>query len=143
MHIPPALLGAGIQALAIAYQQLAARLNRQLEPMGLNMTQMSLLTHMAQRNDPQTIVALAQTLQMNQPAVTKALQAMETQGWVDKQKSATDGRSSFVAISPQGQAQLQLAQQACLPVLLEAFKHFSGDDLQGLIAQLKQIELGR
>ena len=36
------LYWACVQALAIAYQQLAARLNRQLEPLGLNMTQISL-----------------------------------------------------------------------------------------------------
>ena len=102
MKISPPLLGAGVQCLSIVYQQLAARLNRQLEPLGLNMTQISLLTHLVHANREETVLGLAQTMQMNQPAVTKAIQAMDVRGWVQKRKCKKDARVSYVAVTADG-----------------------------------------
>lgn len=139
MKKPPHILGAGVQALAIVYQQLAARLNRQLEPMGLNMTQISLLTHLVNTKREETVLSLAQVMQMNQPAVTKAIQAMEGRGWIAKNKSATDARVSHLMVTPAGHLHLHQAQQACLPVLAQTFVGLELEELNQLILLLQKI----
>ena len=138
-QFPPHLLGAGVQALAIAYQQLSARLNRQLEPMGLNMTQISLLTHLVRTQREESVLSLSQTMHMNQPGVTKAIQALEGRGWVVKNKSASDARVSLLIVTSAGKAQLEQAQQACLPVLAQAFGGLELDQLTQLISLLQHM----
>lgn len=139
MKIPPQLLGLGVQSLSIAYQQLAARLNRQLEPLDLNMTQISLLTHLTRADREETVLSLSQVMQMNQPMVTKAVQAMEARGWIDKKKSVADARVSFLKVTSAGQAHLQQAQQACVPVLQQAFGGLEQEELMQLIALLQKM----
>lgn len=139
MKIPPPLLGAGVQSLAIVYQQLAARLNRQLEPLDLNMTQMSLLTHLVNAKREETVLGLAQTMQMNQPAVTKAIQAMEVRGWVQKQKCKKDARVSYVTVTAAGKHHLGQAQQACVPLLQKTFSGLEEQELRQLIDLLQKI----
>jgi DNA-binding MarR family transcriptional regulator len=139
MKKPPHLLGAGVQALAIVYQQLAARLNRQLEPLGLNMTQISLLTHLMHTKREETVLALAQVMQMNQPAVTKAVQAMEVKGWLTKTRSTQDARVSYLGITSAGQDHLRKAQQACVPVLEKTFAGLDESELDQLILLLQKI----
>jgi MarR family transcriptional regulator, transcriptional regulator for hemolysin len=139
MKIPPQLLGSGVQSLSIAYQQLAARLNRQLEPLDLNMTQISLLTHLIRADREETVLSLSQSMQMNQPMVTKAVQAMEARGWIDKKKSVADARVSFLKVTKAGQAQLQHAQQVCVPVLQQAFGGLDQEELTQLIELLQKL----
>ena len=139
MKIPPPLLGAGVQCLSIVYQQLAARLNRQLEPLGLNMTQISLLTHLVHANREETVLGLAQTMQMNQPAVTKAIQAMDVRGWVQKRKCKKDARVSYVTVTADGKDHLNRAQQACVPLLHKTFSGLEEQELRQLIDLLQKI----
>lgn len=139
MKNPPPVLGACVQALAIVYQQLAARLNRQLEPLGLNMTQISLLTHLVKVSREETVLSLAQVMQMNQPAVTKAIQAMEGRGWVVKNKSATDARVSHLMVTAAGKEHLHQAQQACVPLLAQTFAGLEVEELNQLISLLQKI----
>jgi DNA-binding MarR family transcriptional regulator len=139
MKIPPALLGTGVQFLSIVYQQLAARLTRQLEPLSLNMTQISLLTHLVHSAREETVLGLALTMQMNQPAVSKALQAMETHKWVQKHKCKKDARVSYVTITREGRDHLSKAQQECLPVLEKAFSGLKQSELKQLIELLQKI----
>lgn len=139
MKIPPQLLGSGVQSLSIAYQQLAARLNRQLEPLDLNMTQISLLTHLIRADREETVLSLSQAMQMNQPMVTKAVQAMEVRGWINKKKSVADARVSFLKVTSAGQAHLQSAQQACVPLLQQAFSGLDQEELMQLIALLQKM----
>lgn len=139
MKIPPHLLGAGVQALAMVYQQLAARLNRQLEPLELNMTQISLLTHLVNVSREETVLSLAQAMQMNQPAVTKAIQAMEGRGWIAKNKSTTDARVSHLIVTAAGRDHLHQAQQACVPLLAQTFGGLELAELDQLINLLLKI----
>lgn len=139
MKIPPHLLGAGVQALAMVYQQLAARLNRQLEPLELNMTQISLLTHLVNVSREETVLSLAQAMQMNQPAVTKAIQAMEGRGWIAKNKSTTDARVSHLIVTSAGRDHLHQAQQACVPLLAQTFGGLELAELDQLINLLLKI----
>lgn len=139
MNISPQLLGLGVQNLSIAYQQLAAKLNRQLEPLDLNMTQISLLTHLTRVEREETVLSLSQAMQMNQPMVSKAVQAMEARGWIDKTKSVADARVSFLKVTSEGQAHLQQAQHACVPVLQQVFGGLEKEELMQLIALLQKM----
>lgn len=146
MKNPPPVLGACVQAIAIVYQQLSARLNRQLEPLGLNMTQISLLTHLVRVSREETVLSLAQVMQMNQPAVTKAIQAMEGRGWIAKNKSTTDARVSHLIVTPAGRDHLHQAQQACVPLLAQTFGGLELaelDQLTNLLLKINKTAWGR
>lgn len=135
------LLGGLIQKLAANHQHLSSRLNRALEPVALNMTQMTLLTYCSRTQEtPFSISTLALHLDMNQPMVTKALKPLEQAGLFTRIKDDNDARISLMQITPQGVAQLETAQTVCLPVLEEAFKGFSEEELGVFLGFLSRIE---
>jgi len=124
------LLGSTIHRLAICYQQLSGRFNRVLEPLGLNMTQMSLLTHFSwQPETAETISHLAESMKMNQPAVTKAVKAMVMAALLRREKDESDARVTHLYITEQGLARLMEARVRCLPILHQAFKGLEPEEL--------------
>lgn len=136
------ILGANIITLSICYQHLSAKFNRILEPLQLNMTQLSILTHFSRMpaGHAETVTHLSQVMEMNQPMVTKSIKAMHALGLIKKKTGKDDARVSFLYISEAGSARLQEAQQACLPLIEEAFADLSFEELTqllGLLAKLK------
>jgi len=135
------LINQNIVNLAISYQRLSERINRSIDPLELNMTRLSILNHFSwQPEHPHTISELAQTMSMNQPAVTKAVQAMTKQGWIRKQRDKDDARITHLFVTEQGLGQLNAARQACGPLLAEVFAEFTEQelaDMNGLLGKLK------
>ena len=107
------LLGANIMTMSICYQHLAASINRALEPLELNMTQLSILTHFFHRPERYvtTITQLSKVMQMNQPVVTKSIKAMSNQGLIEKTVGKEDARVSYLMLSSLGRKRLVEAQQ--------------------------------
>lgn len=142
-----ALLGANVVHLSICYQHLTARINRTLEPSGLNMSQLSILTHFS-RMPPdhiETVTHLAHAMEMNQPMVTKAVKAMHSRGLIEKKAAPEDSRVSHLYLTAEGQKVLHEAQSACLPLLETAFSELNQKELGqlvGLLSKLKQGLLG-
>ncbi len=133
------LLGDTIRFLAISYQHLTGRFNRELEPLKLNMTQMSVLTHFSR--DPrrrETVTQLAKLMNMNQPALTKACKSLTDNGWMTKAKDEQDARITHLCITEAGLTQLALAQKTCLPILEDAFEGLADGQLQQLIELLAE-----
>ncbi len=129
--------------LSITYQHLSARINRKLEPIGLNMTQLSLLNHLEhQAAQAETISSLCAAMEMNQPAVTKAIKAMTSKGWVLKQTDKEDARISHVFISATGLDKLTAARQAVLPVITQAYQQLSDEELAGFADLLQKLRNG-
>ncbi|SMF56394.1 DNA-binding transcriptional regulator, MarR family [Alteromonadaceae bacterium Bs31] len=131
------LLGGAIHKLAVCYQQLSGRFNRVLEPLSLNMTQMSLLTHFAWNpGQRETIGQLAEVMLMNQPAVTKAVKSMANMAWLVKIKDEHDARVTHLQVTEAGLRQLELAREQCLPILQQAFAGLNDKELGLLIGLL-------
>lgn len=137
------ILGQAIVSLSIDYQHLSARINRAVDPLKLNMTQMSILSHFSR--DPtcqHTIGNLAKIMEMNQPAVTKAVKALVDKRALAKKADDNDARVTYVTITPDGQELLGQAQQAAFPIIAEGFSHLSDEELSQLNLLLDKVKQG-
>ncbi len=124
------LMGESLVNLIICYQQLANRINQSIEPMQMNMTQISILNHFSwQPAHSTTIGKLAQVMEMNQPAVTKAVKVMVSRGWMRKKQDENDARVFLVSITKGGLKQLDLAREASTPLLVSTLGELSKNDL--------------
>ena len=136
------LLGQCITRLSICYQHLSARFTRVLDPLGLNMTRMSVLSHLSRRpEESETISSLVEKMEMNQPVLTKAVNAMQDNGWIEKRRDDNDGRITHLLITPLGMQQLAAGQQACLPIMQDAFGDLSTAELEALLKLLSKVKI--
>lgn len=135
------LLGESLTNLFICYQKLSNRINQSIEPMQLNMTQISILNHFSwQPSHSTTIGLLAETMEMKQPAVTKAIKALVSRGWVRKQQDENDARVFLVSITDKGLEQLNLARAASTPLLSETLGQLKKSDLASLNQLLIELK---
>ncbi len=141
MNNKNALMGSNLVNLIICYQHLANHINRNVEPLQLNMTQLSILNHFSwQPETAHTIGELAQVMQMNQPAITKAVKAMVGNGWLRKQTDSEDARVSLVFITPEGLAQLDKARMVNVSLLGATFGSLPEQELLGLNTLLEKLK---
>lgn len=125
---------------AIASHYFSAGLGAALEPHGMTFTQLSILSHMSRHPDERPgINDLADAIQMNQPATTKAVQGMVEQGWLSRQKDDTDTRRVRLALEKAGLAALDDARQVALPALEKLFSGMSNKELDTLLRLLEKI----
>lgn len=128
------LVHANVVQLSIAYQHLSARLNQDLRPLDLNMTQLSILTRFSRFEGlRETISSLATVMQMNQPAVTKAVKSLASHGWLKRTPDEKDARITHVTLTPEGLKQLGVAHQACGPTIDAAYRNHSTEELQSFL----------
>lgn len=135
------LMGESLVNLIICYQKMANRINQVIEPLNLNMTQMSILNYFSWQPDHEaTISQLVRVMEMNQPAVTKAVKAMVARGWVSKRQNENDARVFFVSITDKGTQQLNLAREASTPLLEQTLGDMPENDLDQLNVLLKALK---
>ena len=116
------LIQRGIVDFMIANDLLRFQLESALRPLGINLTQMSLLNHFSWRPEQaSTITQLTQVMAINQPGVTKAVGALVDKGYMAKVESAEDARVKQIKITAQGLGLLDQARAACYPSVEAAF----------------------
>ena len=135
------LINKNLVTFAICYQHLSDRINRTLEPLQLNMTQLSILSHFSwQPERSHTISELTKVMEMNQPAVTKAVKSMVNKGWIRREADPDDARVTHLFVNENGLHQLAKARELCFPLISDAFTGFDNaelDQLQVSLAKLK------
>jgi DNA-binding MarR family transcriptional regulator len=90
-------------------RRVTAVYNRALAPIGMRVTQYSLLSHL-RHADPIPLSVLAETLDMDRTTLSRNLRPLTDAGWVEVKGSPDDARVRLVALTGDGQAQLQLAR---------------------------------
>ena len=68
---------------------------------GLTLRQLAVL-HVVQANPGQSVAPIAETLSIQKPAVTRAIDALEAQGLVRRARSPSDRREIAVSITIEG-----------------------------------------
>lgn len=135
------LIQSGIVDLMIATDMLRFRIETALRPVGINLTQMSLLNHFSwQPERAQSISELTEVMAIHQPGVTKAIASLADKGFVERIDSAKDARMKLVRITPQGLDALHQARQASYPTVEEAFSSLGDDDLPAFAKHLKAMK---
>jgi DNA-binding MarR family transcriptional regulator len=133
--------GMMVHELAIVHQLMTTRLNRALRPLGLTMTHTSLLMHLAGQPDGGTIGAIADAMEVNQPAVSKTVKALADRGAVSVHLDPADARRRTIRLTPDGGALIGRAMQAMHPEATLSLTDLDDDRLGTLIELLRTVRL--
>ncbi len=124
-----------IHELAVVHQLSATQFNRALKPLGLSMTQVSV---MARLSGPAgaSVGELAAVMEINQPGVSKIVGALAERGAVKIATAEGDGRRRVVRLTPAGRRLLARAREALHPEATLAFSDLDDARLADLHALL-------
>ncbi|EGF89424.1 marR family protein [Asticcacaulis biprosthecium C19] len=127
--------------MMIATDRLRFQIETSLRPVGINLTQMSLLNHFSWRPDhAQSITELTEVMAINQPGVTKAVAALADKGLVEKIDSAEDARVKQVKITAKGLDVLNQARRAAYPPVEAAFGQLDDGELAAFVGHLRKMK---
>lgn len=135
------LIQRGIVDFIISTDRLRFQIETALRPIGINLTQMSLLNHFAR--DPEkasSITELTLTMAINQPGVTKAVGSLVEKGYLQKTNSTDDSRVKLVKITPGGLELLNQARQLSYPTVEAAFGCLNDDELVAFTRHLSKMK---
>ncbi|HVK27870.1 MAG TPA: MarR family transcriptional regulator [Nocardioides sp.] len=91
---------------------------------------------------PQSVTALAQADRCSQPTMTGQVRQLGDQGWVAKAPNPADARSSLVALTDAGSAELQRVRALSAALVAERLArhpHLTPDDLATAVAVLQAV----
>lgn len=133
-------LGQIVQGIHTAQQNLSTLINRTLDPMGLNMSQLTVLSYFSNRpNRCQTITSITAAVNMNQPAVTKIVSYLMSEGWLTTEPDPSDARKKLLKISSEGLGLVIKAYGKLTPEVDQAFAPLSDQQIDGLQQGLKEL----
>ena len=91
---------------------------------------------------PQSVTTLAQADRCSQPTMTGQVRQLAEQGWVAKQPHPADARSSLVALTDGGRAELERVRQLSAALVsgrLARHTDLTTDDLATAVAVLQAV----
>ena len=133
-------LGHIVQGIQIAQQNLSLLINRILDPMGLNISQLTVLAYFSnQPNRYQTVTSITAAVDMNQPAVTKIVSYLIRAGWLSKESDPADARKKLLKISSEGLGLVIRAYGKLTPEIDRAFVSLSDQQIDELKQGLKSL----
>jgi len=135
------LIQRGIVDFMIATDLLRFQIETALRPLGLTLTQMSLLNHLAwQPETAASITELTSVMAINQPGVTKAVAGLVDKGMLHKVEGGGDARVKRVKVTPDGLAALDAARKASYPAVEAAFDCLDDAELGAFAGHLKKMK---
>jgi DNA-binding MarR family transcriptional regulator len=127
------LAASTVREVLVVNQLLTARLERSLRPVGLSITQLSILSHLAREpGRAETVTGLARVMQQTQPTTTKAVQSLGAKGLVRISADPTDSRRRWVSATGQGVDAVGQARDAAAPDADVAFGRLGPTELAEL-----------
>jgi DNA-binding MarR family transcriptional regulator len=124
--------------LLIADQLARTRIAKVL-PRGMELSQFSVLNHLAGMGEERTPAQLARAFHVTRGAMTNTLTKLEWAGHVHIRPDWDDARRKFVAISPAGRAARDAAVQAIAPLVSDIVRTIGGDKLRTVLPILREI----
>jgi DNA-binding MarR family transcriptional regulator len=132
---------AGVRDLMMLQQLIPTRLNQVLRPLGLTVTHVSFLSHLAADGGSSPVSEVAASMEVNQPAVSKTMKALVELGLVVVGSDDGDARRRAAQLTDAGWDILREAQIVMHPVADDAFESLSDGRLEQLIDMLSRIVL--
>lgn len=124
---------------AITSQLFQTQSEARLSKMGLTLSQMSVLSHLARRGGALRVTDIARAVEVGQPAVTKMLAKFEGAGWVRMVSHPEDRRSKMAEATPAGQQHLAEVQRSLFPDLMGFFIGWEDAEIQRFMADLSRF----
>lgn len=127
--------------LSIVSQLYSSRMNTLLEPHGLTLGQFSILHHIARQRigGRNRVSDIAAAVEVEQPAVTKALAKFQNMGLVEILASPSDKRAKIVTAKPKAAEFLESIHKDIGPDLFRTFSALDADGIEDFVAQLKLL----
>lgn len=114
-------------------------LSRQLFSCGLYAGQDAVILAL-DANDGLSLSAIADQLGVRAPTMTKTINRLAAQGFVDKRESETDARLSHVYLTEAGQDAVKSVRKAIRKSQKVALQELSVKDVKSLVRLLKKVE---
>lgn len=126
---------------AITHAQRSSRtaLSRQLTAFGLYAGQDPVMLMLADE-DGQTLSAIAARLGVRAPTITKTVNRLAAEGFVEKRPPETDGRQTLVHLTETGRTAIGSIRDAVRASEAEAVAGLSAKDVKTLVKLLKRVD---
>ena len=140
-QITGSMIGKTAIWLSIVSQLFGTRLGVLLQPYGLTVGQLSILSHIVRRcgAGQDRVSDIAAAVEVNQPAVTKALYKFQTMGLVDFVDNQQDRRSKTVVPRPEASVLLEQIYQGLAPDFTEAFRCIGDENIEPFAETLQKL----
>jgi DNA-binding MarR family transcriptional regulator len=126
--------------LFMADQLARNRISKAL-PKGMELSQFSVLNHLARINDERTPAQLARAFHVTRGAMTNTLARLEWAGHIHIRPDWEDARQKFVVISPSGRAARDAAVATVVPVIADVVGALGTDRVRALLSVLRELRV--
>lgn len=125
----------------LTVDQLARMSVAKVLPKGMELSQFSVLNHLAHAGAERTPAQLAKTFHLTRGAMTNTLGKLEWAGWVHIRPDWEDARRKMVAISPSGLAARDAALAAITPVIAEVVDKIGAERVRAVLPVLRELRV--
>jgi len=133
------LQGRALRDLLIVNQLVTTRLTRALQPTPLSLTSVSLLSFLRRAPQGASVSQIAEAMEVNQPAVSKTLKALDEVGVLTTERDPDDARRLVVRMTDAGHALLREAEMAMHPAASAIFRDLDSRSLDQLVHDLEAL----
>lgn len=141
MDNPADSLAVALFSEILTVDQLARGAVDRVLPRGMELSQFSVLNHLAHAGGERTPAQLARTFHLTRGAMTNTLSKLEWAGWVHIRPDWEDARRKMVAISPAGLAARNAAVAAMTPVLSDIVTQIGVDRVRAALPVLREMRM--
>jgi DNA-binding MarR family transcriptional regulator len=126
--------------LGIVTQLYTTRMEALFNTQGFTLSQFALLSHLARSSKTvHTISDLTEAMEINQPGVSKIVQKLYEQGYLEVNTNKFDTRKREVRITMQGRSKLMQVGKALYPDLATWFKDWQEADKHSFATYLRRL----
>ena len=137
-RVDPTLAIALFSEILAAEQLARTRLSKVL-PRGMEISHLSVLSHLVGISSERTPAQLAQSFHLTRGAMTNTLAKLEAAGHIHIRPDWDDARRKLVAISPAGRAAHDAAWDAIAPVIQQVVDDIGSDKVRSVLPVLREL----
>jgi DNA-binding MarR family transcriptional regulator len=126
--------------LFIADQLARSRITKLL-PRGMELSQFSVLNHLARLGEERTPAQLARAFHVTRGAMTNTLAKLAWAGHIHIRPDWEDARQKFVAISPAGRAARDEAVMSIAPLVSDVVQVLGPDRVRAVLPVLRELRV--
>jgi DNA-binding MarR family transcriptional regulator len=121
--------------------QLARSAVGKVLPRGMELSQFSVLNHLAHAGVEKTPAQLARTFHLTRGAMTNTLGKLQWAGWVHIRPDWEDARRKLVSLSPSGLEARNEALAAITPIIAEVVDKIGADKVRAALPVLRELRV--
>lgn len=138
---PSAAVAVTVLSEILAIDQLARGALDRVLPQRMELSQFSVLNHLAYVGEERTPAQLARTLHVTRSAMTNTLARLERAGWIHVRPDWDDARRKLVMLSDAGLAARDDAVAAILPLIGDMAGQIGAERLRAALPVLRELRL--